>query len=223
MDAVAFKSFFEISRRTSKVDVPVPVVEAIDATKTKTSSTSIANTGGAAGSAAGNAAVDPSEVAIIQIPGRQYPVDLLYLNQPTKSYIEKAVETVLDIHKHEDVGDVLVFLPGGEDIDTVIHLIHERSVASDLICLPLYSSLPYQVYGGSCCVVFCCACFLSISCVCESSNTHLLILYSYMCARGGRVCLCVCVCVCLFVFIVDLDANASIPTCCSRNKESCRC
>ena len=71
---------------------------------------------------------------------------------------------MLSIHEHEDVGDILVFLPGGEDIDTAIALLNERysfgqeeesqakvptgrkkrarENSQQLFFLPLYSSLP---------------------------------------------------------------------------------
>ena len=72
---------------------------------------------------------------------------------------------MLIIHESEDVGDILVFLPGGEDIDTAIALLNERysfdqeeasqqskapsgkkkrarENSQQLFFLPLYSSLP---------------------------------------------------------------------------------
>ena len=72
---------------------------------------------------------------------------------------------MLSIHENEDVGDILVFLPGGEDIDTAIALLNERysfdqeevsqqskaasgkkkrsrENSQQLFFLPLYSSLP---------------------------------------------------------------------------------
>jgi ATP-dependent RNA helicase DDX35 len=35
---------------------------------------------------------------IVGIEGRCYPVDCLYLEEPTEDYVEKAVQTVFDIH-----------------------------------------------------------------------------------------------------------------------------
>lgn len=43
--------------------------------------------------------VDKKELAkIISLEGRCYPVDVLYLEEPTENYVEKAVQTVFDIH-----------------------------------------------------------------------------------------------------------------------------
>lgn len=43
--------------------------------------------------------VDKKELAkIISLEGRCYPVDVLYLEEPTENYVEKAMQTVFDIH-----------------------------------------------------------------------------------------------------------------------------
>jgi ATP-dependent RNA helicase DDX35 len=36
--------------------------------------------------------------SVISLEGRTYPVDIMYLDEPTEDYIEKALKTVLDIH-----------------------------------------------------------------------------------------------------------------------------
>lgn len=42
---------------------------------------------------------EEGEVAkIISLEGRSYPTDILYLEAPTENYIEKAIETVFNIH-----------------------------------------------------------------------------------------------------------------------------
>jgi hypothetical protein len=48
---------------------------------------------------ADDAGGDGQELAkIISLEGRCYPVDVLYLDEPTENYVEKAVQTVFDIH-----------------------------------------------------------------------------------------------------------------------------
>ncbi len=37
-----------------------------------------------------------------------------------------AVETVIKIHKMEGPGDVLVFMPGQEEVDSVIHALKDE-------------------------------------------------------------------------------------------------
>lgn len=81
---------------------------------------------------------------ILSITGRIHDIDILYLEQPTHNYVLTAVNTVKDIHQHEDIGDILVFLPSSEDIDNAIHMLEESDIA-DLHPLPLYSTLPHKL------------------------------------------------------------------------------
>jgi ATP-dependent RNA helicase DDX35 len=93
-------------------------------------------------------AADPSQdtACIISVEGRTYPVDLQYLEHPVSNYLRGAVETVLEINKYEDKGDILVFLPGAEEIDSAIALLEEwmdtEKSLDRLLAIPLYSSLP---------------------------------------------------------------------------------
>ncbi|CAE7573333.1 dhx8 [Symbiodinium microadriaticum] len=82
---------------------------------------------------------------IISVAGRTHDVDILYLESPTHNFLQRAVQTVLDIHRGEDWGDVLVFLPGSEDIDNAVRLLEDMYDKPDLIALPLYSSLPQKL------------------------------------------------------------------------------
>jgi len=83
---------------------------------------------------------------IIRIEGRQYPVDILYLEQATDDYVEKAVHTAFTIHQQEAPGDILVFLTGREEIETAVQkltdlasTLHPQSQAVQ--ALPLYAGL----------------------------------------------------------------------------------
>jgi ATP-dependent RNA helicase DDX35 len=83
---------------------------------------------------------------IINLEGRMYPVDVLYLEQPAEDCVEKAVQTVFDIHTKEAEGDILVFLTGREEIDTAVQAISERAAslhprAQTIMALPLYAGL----------------------------------------------------------------------------------
>jgi ATP-dependent RNA helicase DDX35 len=59
--------------------------------------------------------------------GRQFPVDIFYLKQPTDNYVHAAIDTVINIHKTEPAGDVLVFLTGSEEVDDTVELIRQRA------------------------------------------------------------------------------------------------
>ncbi|KKY38093.1 putative atp-dependent rna helicase dhx8 [Diaporthe ampelina] len=84
--------------------------------------------------------------AIISIEGRTYPIDILYLESPAENYVEKAVNTVLEIHSKEPKGDILAFLTGRDEIEFAINAVAERIAQSNptsqvLLPLPLYAGL----------------------------------------------------------------------------------
>ena len=83
---------------------------------------------------------------IIGLEGRMYPVDVLYLEEPTEDYVERAVKTIFDLHSKEPDGDILLFLTGREEIDRSIQMITDRATqlhprAPALLPLPLYAGL----------------------------------------------------------------------------------
>lgn len=83
---------------------------------------------------------------IISLEGRSYPVDILYLEEPSENYLETAIRTVVDIHTHEGEGDILLFLTGRDEIEKAVDMIAEdatklgRSLPA-LQPLPLYAGL----------------------------------------------------------------------------------
>ncbi|KAI9644104.1 hypothetical protein NHQ30_007457 [Ciborinia camelliae] len=101
----------------------------------------------AQGSASENGPKDDGKIGqIISLEGRMYPVDILYLENPAENYLEKAIDTVFDIHTKEPDGDILVFLTGREEIDKAVQEISERAAtlhprSQALMPLPLYAGL----------------------------------------------------------------------------------
>jgi ATP-dependent RNA helicase DHX33 len=67
----------------------------------------------------------PENVHTVRIPGRQYPVQLLYTQTPVEDFLEAALSTVLNIHETEEAGDILVFLPGQEEIEDLAALLRQ--------------------------------------------------------------------------------------------------
>jgi ATP-dependent RNA helicase DHX8/PRP22 len=49
---------------------------------------------------------------IFTIPGRTYPVEILYTKAPEADYMDAALITVMQIHLSEPEGDILLFLTG---------------------------------------------------------------------------------------------------------------
>ena len=87
---------------------------------------------------------------IFRIPGRTYPVEILYTNQAEQDYLDASLTTVLQIHLIEPAGDILLFLTGQEEIDTACQVLYDRmkklgDEAPELIILPVYSALPSEM------------------------------------------------------------------------------
>jgi HrpA-like RNA helicase len=66
----------------------------------------------------------------IRIPGRMYPVQIVYTKEPQDDYLDSALATALQIHQDAEEGDVLVFLPGQEEITDLAALI-KRNLEQD--------------------------------------------------------------------------------------------
>lgn len=87
---------------------------------------------------------------IFTIPGRTYPVEVMYSREPESDYLDAALVTVMQIHLTEPPGDILLFLTGQEEIDTSCEILFERMKAlgpsvPELLILPVYSALPSEM------------------------------------------------------------------------------
>ncbi|KAG8792029.1 DEAH-box ATP-dependent RNA helicase prp43 [Ceratobasidium sp. 428] len=58
-----------------------------------------------------------SMAPLLKIPGRAFPVEMFYTQEPEPDYVKAAIRTVLMIHRAEDKGDILVSLTGEEEIE----------------------------------------------------------------------------------------------------------
>ncbi|KAK1376639.1 RNA helicase [Heracleum sosnowskyi] len=87
---------------------------------------------------------------IFTIPGRTFPVEILYAIQPKSDYLEAAVTTVMEIHLTEPEGDILVFLTGEDEIDHACQCLREKMKGlgknvPELITLKAHSALPSEI------------------------------------------------------------------------------
>eukprot|EP00752_Nemacystus_decipiens_P017500 g15688.t1 len=100
---------------------------------------------------------------ILSIQGRQHPVDVLYTEKPVSNYVRAAVDAALAVHSSEPVGDILIFLPGAEEIDAAVEMLREHAPqptssrgfgnstargdgeGGPLQALPFYSALPINM------------------------------------------------------------------------------
>lgn len=87
------------------------------------------------------------EAPIFSIPGRTFPVEIMYSREPESDYLDAALVTTMQIHLTEPAGDILLFLTGKEEIDSSCEILSERMKAlgpnvPELLILPIYSALP---------------------------------------------------------------------------------
>ena len=85
-------------------------------------------------------------VPTFKIPGRTFPVEVMYSKNVVEDYVDAAVKQAIQIHLTADEGDMLIFMPGQEDIEVTCETIKERldevDDAPGLSVLPIYSQLP---------------------------------------------------------------------------------
>lgn len=91
-----------------------------------------------------------NECPILTIPGRTYPVEIMYSREPESDYLDSALTTIMQIHLSEGPGDILLFLTGKEEIDTSCEILHERMKSlgpsvPELVVLPIYGALPSEI------------------------------------------------------------------------------
>ncbi|XP_060693991.1 pre-mRNA-splicing factor ATP-dependent RNA helicase PRP16 isoform X1 [Hemiscyllium ocellatum] len=95
---------------------------------------------------AGKFAAFFGNVPVFHIPGRTFPVDIFFSKTPTEDYVEGGVKQALQIHLSTIPGDILIFMPGQEDIevtcDQIVERLEELENAPQLAVLPIYSQLP---------------------------------------------------------------------------------
>ncbi|KAM8774926.1 putative ATP-dependent RNA helicase DHX35 [Rhynchonycteris naso] len=98
-----------------------------------------------------NETSDPTRdtCVILTVEGRTFPVDIFYLQSPVPDYIKSTVDTVMKIHQTEGDGDILAFLTGQEEVETVVSMLIEQARAlgrtgmkRPLRVLPMYAGLP---------------------------------------------------------------------------------
>lgn len=70
-------------------------------------------------------------VPTFTIPGRTFPVDLMFGKNPCEDYVDAAVKQALQIHLQPNEGDMLIFMPGQEDIEVTCEVIAERLTEID--------------------------------------------------------------------------------------------
>lgn len=85
---------------------------------------------------------------ILCIPGKTFNVKLNYRKLFYIEYISSCYNSILKIFKNSPNGDILVFLPGEKDIDTLGNLLFisqkKKTLAKDIRLIPIFGILPYK-------------------------------------------------------------------------------
>ncbi|KAF9427984.1 putative ATP-dependent RNA helicase dhr2 [Podila epigama] len=82
---------------------------------------------------------------IMYISGRMFPVKILNTVEPQSDYVDSALVTAFQIHQDEAPGDILIFLTGQEEIESLEKLIEEYAVdlpptVGKLIPCPIFAA-----------------------------------------------------------------------------------
>lgn len=91
-------------------------------------------------------------VPVFNISGRTFPVEIFHSSNVVSDYVAQAISQAVNIHLGEkDDGDILIFMPGQEEIEVTCDKIDERisyvrsqnpdAQVRDLKILPMYSSI----------------------------------------------------------------------------------
>jgi ATP-dependent helicase HrpA len=74
-----------------------------------------------------------NKAPIIEVSGRTYPVEVRYLpadkdkdNRESNSYIDLAVQEVMDLRRKRESGDILIFMPTERDINETVELLNQE-------------------------------------------------------------------------------------------------
>lgn len=92
-------------------------------------------------------------VPVFKIPGRTFPVEIFHSANVVSDYVAQAVTQAVNIHlSSNNSGDILIFMPGQEEIEVTCDKIDERisyvksqtpdADIKELKILPMYSALP---------------------------------------------------------------------------------
>ena len=83
-----------------------------------------------------------TDACLIKIFGRTYPVEDEYATEDPENYVDAAIAKTLEIHQSKQVGDILVFLTGPDEINQAIKEVDAKIISSKpALLLPLHGKL----------------------------------------------------------------------------------
>ncbi|UJR12418.1 hypothetical protein I4U23_016594 [Adineta vaga] len=86
--------------------------------------------------------VQDFQCGTLEVSGRTYPIEDFYLDDDVENYVQESVKKAIEIHKSNDIGDILVFLTGQDEIDLALAELKQK-LGNDgsYIGLPLHGKL----------------------------------------------------------------------------------
>lgn len=78
--------------------------------------------------------------ALLEVPGRTYPIEDEYADEDVEEYLEAAIAKTIEIHQSKQPGDILVFLTGPNEIDRAVVVV-EAKFKDSAVVLPLHGKL----------------------------------------------------------------------------------
>ena len=92
-----------------------------------------------------------AHVATCYIEGRQFPVEVMYLKEPTEDFLDTALHLIFQLHVKEPLpGDMLIFVTGQDTVESLEKACKSYSTilpdqspeVPDLLVVPLFAALP---------------------------------------------------------------------------------
>ncbi|AJS51033.1 BAK_1a_G0032240.mRNA.1.CDS.1 [Saccharomyces cerevisiae] len=84
---------------------------------------------------------------ILFVEGRKFDVKQYYLKAPTDDIVDAVIRCCIQINQGEELGDILCFLPGQEEIDKAVTIMEKiAKYVSDEAPVPLI--VPYPLYAA---------------------------------------------------------------------------
>lgn len=90
---------------------------------------------------------------VFKIPGRRFPVKICYTQQPESDYLDATIRTIMQIHMAEPPGDILAFLTGQDEIETVAEILNQRAIEygkqiGEMKITQIYSTMPSELQAN---------------------------------------------------------------------------
>jgi ATP-dependent RNA helicase DHX8/PRP22 len=82
------------------------------------------------------------QCSTLEVGGRAYPIEDTFLDDDVEDYVQASVSKAIEIHQSGEIGDILVFLTGQDEIDLALTDLNQKLENDETyIGLPLHGKL----------------------------------------------------------------------------------